>query len=148
MDQNNTTKKKEKKILIYIAIAAIILIILCVFLFIIKKGKYVGTWDCKGYSESKVLSENYRITIKLNNFKSFTYGEYDNLDKTYTSGDYSEKEHKDNDYVLELKSNKFVIDGKEEKNYPTNKLKVNIVNDKEMIINFDNATAKYYCYKK
>jgi len=140
--------KKDKKFLIYIAIVAIILIIICIFLFVIKKGKYVGNWDCKGYSDSNVISEDYRISLNLNNFKSFTYGDYNNLDKTSTSGDYKELEHKDKTYVLELKSTKFIVDGIEEKNYPTNKINISMVNDKEMIVQFDKATSKYYCYKK
>ena len=146
MNNPSAIKKREKRVYLILLIIGLILFMVMLYIFVFGKGKYVGKWECKAYSDNKVIGDKYILTIKLNVTKSFTYGDYKELDKNSTSGKYTVTE-KDGKYIIELKSDEFIVDGKKQQNYPTNKLNMEIVNGDEAIVSFDNIKAKYYCYK-
>lgn len=159
---NNSPKKTKKWLIVGIAggISVVILIILIVFL-----GGFgnpvSGTYDCKEMNYfSGSLSDNYSVTIELNNNKSFTYGPYNDLKNNRISGSYEYKiKEKENDnnvkesYTVTISGNKnaYVINGESHDAEFTAEIEFGFVKTsgkKEATVILDNSYDTYYCYER
>ena len=68
-----------------------VVVILIVLLIVLtgSSKKYVGTWNCKGYSTTTGESSNYMVTMILKSNGEYTFGQYGDLDNNHSKGTFT-----------------------------------------------------------
>lgn len=156
----NQVQKPSKKtnIIPFIVIGFIVIAVIVVLLFVLGKGnkdKYVGNWECKGYTSSSGESKDYMVSMELNSDNTYRFGKYNDLDKnhfkgTYTSSYEDDKKTKYNKdfYIINFKVDEFINDGVNQNQTGNMEFEMEFINDKETLIINSSTLSMYYCYKK
>lgn len=115
-----------------------------------------GTWNCKSFDGSGE-SDNYIVTMKLNEDYTFYWGKY-NDDTNYVTGTYTftdlEKKNNSGDYAyynVKLDGEDFYMDGeKQEEEYKSEYEMgiTSIAGKKQAVMINPKSYNMYYCYRK
>lgn len=122
-----------------------------------KQNPIAGKYDCTGVDSN---TDEYIVSLYLENDGTFTYGHYDKLENNHAKGTYTyEDEKKENYsgdysyYMVSFNGDKkdFIIDGKSSEKDFNSKMEIGITknkNKKEAVIIFLNSYNMYYCYER
>lgn len=115
-----------------------------------------GTWNCKSFDGSGE-SDNYIVTMKLNNDYTFYWGKY-NDDENYVTGTYTfedlEKKNNSGDYSyynVKLDGDEYVVDGvKQTEEYKSEyEIGITSIATKKQAVMINPRTYNmYYCYQE
>lgn len=122
-----------------------------------KRNEIEGKYDCTGVDSN---TDEYLITLEMNNDMTFLYGPYGKLEDNYVKGTYTFKdENKTNNskeykyYMVDFEGGKddFVVDGESQNKEFKAQMEIGITtkNDKrEGVIIFVSSYNMYYCYER
>ncbi len=150
---SNQTNKKTLPFII--GGAVIILIIILIVLFGGKKDKYIGSWDCKGYTASSGVSNSYLVSMEINSNGKYKFGQYNDLANNRFSGTYTAKYESDKKkqynkdfYLLDFNIDEYIVNGKNQNQTSKMEFEMEFIKDDEFLMVNAYSLAMYYCYKK
>ena len=133
------------------------IVVIAIVLIIALSGstdKYVGTWNCKGYSSTSGESGDYMVTLVLKSNGEYTFGQYGDLDNNHSLGTFtsryeeSKKKSTGHDfYQLDFQNREFIINGVKQSGNYTMSMEMELVKRNEALIINAKTYAMYYCYK-
>ena len=140
-------------------IGGVVVIVVAILAFLLlgkgSKDKYMGNWECKGYTSSEGTSQDYMVSMELNSDNTYRFGKYQDLDKNHFKGTYTtsyedDKKAKYNKdfYMINFKVDEFISEGVDQKQTGNMEFEMEFINDKETLIINASTLAMYYCYKR
>lgn len=154
--QNYQQPKKSNLPLIIGGIVVVIVIVLAIFLLGGgSKEKFMGTWDCKGYTTSSGASNSYMVTMELNSDNTYRFGQYGDLDKNHFKGKYTssyedDKKAKYNKdfYILNFSIDEYIENGVNQNKTSKMEFEMEFIDDNQTLIINTSTLSMYYCYKR
>lgn len=156
--QQPVEQPKKTNFVPFIIVGVVVIAVIVVLFILLGKGnkdKYIGNWECKGYTSSEGTSQDYMVSMELNSDNTYRFGKYNDLDKnhfkgTYTSSYEDDKKAKYNKdfYIINFKVDEYINDGVNQNQTGNMEFEMEFINDKETLIINTSTLGMYYCYKK